>query len=72
VSSETSKSSPPVSPLKAARLSLGLRLRDVAEQASCAVSLVSMAENGYRPGINSRERIAQAVGASSGSFWPGN
>jgi transcriptional regulator with XRE-family HTH domain len=63
VSSETS-------PLRAARQARELRLRDVAERAGCSVSLVSMVENGYRPSLNVRERIAVAVGASAGSFWP--
>lgn len=56
--------------LKAKRHELGLRLVDVAQKAGCAVSLVSMAEHGYRPGPRAQQAIAAAVGASSGSFWP--
>lgn len=56
--------------LKQARKALNLRLVDVAAKAGCAVSLVSMAEHGYRPGPRSQSAIAAAVGASSGSFWP--
>lgn len=56
--------------LKQARKALNLRLVDVAAKAGCAVSLVSMAEHGYRPGPNAQNAIAAAVNASSGSFWP--
>lgn len=56
--------------LKTVRKQLGLRLVDVAERAGVAVSLVSMAEHGYRPGPKSQKAIAHAVGASTGSFWP--
>lgn len=59
----------PVSALKQARSDLDLRLVDVAHEAGCSVSLVSMAESGYVPPLDTQERLARAVGASSGSFW---
>lgn len=66
----TSETTPrPVSALKQARLDLGLRQADVAAEAGCAVSLVSMAESGYQPAEHRRDAIAAAVGASAGSFW---
>lgn len=57
--------------LKDARLSHDppLRLVDVAEKAGCSLSLVSMAESGYRCSSQARAAIALAVGASYGSFW---
>lgn len=60
-----------LSSLKDARLSHDppLRLIDVATQAGCAVSLVSMVESGYLCSERTRSAIAQAVGASYGSFW---
>lgn len=61
---------PAPSPLKARRLEQGLRLVDVADRAKCSVSLVCMVEGGYQAGRGTRERIAAAVGASLGSFWP--
>jgi transcriptional regulator with XRE-family HTH domain len=64
------RSSRPASPLKQARTDLDLRLVDVAEKAGCSVSLVSMTESGYVPPLDTRARIACAVGASAGSFWP--
>lgn len=60
----------PRSPLKQARHDQDLRLVDVAEKAGCSVSLVSMTESGYVPPLETRARIAGAVGASAGSFWP--
>lgn len=59
----------PASPLRDAREQLGLLQREVADEAGCAVSLVCMAENGLRPSPAMQDRIAQAVGASAGSFW---
>jgi transcriptional regulator with XRE-family HTH domain len=58
--------------LKATRLSHDppLRLIDVAHLAGVSVSLVSMVESGYASTEESRAAIAQAVGASYGSFWP--
>lgn len=58
-------------PLKAARLNHDppLRLADVAAAAGVSVSLVSMAESGYRCSEDKRAAIAAAVGASYGSFW---
>jgi transcriptional regulator with XRE-family HTH domain len=55
--------------LKEARLAHHppLRLIDVAERAGVSVSLVCMVEKGLQS--PSREAIAQAVGASYGSFW---
>lgn len=61
---------PTASPLKQQRLNLGLRQADVAARADCSISLVSMTESGYRPSLPTRERLAVAVGASVGSFWP--
>lgn len=58
------------SPLKQRRLEQGLRQADVAEQADCSVGLVSMMEAGYPSTERMRERVAAAVGASTGSFWP--
>lgn len=57
--------------LKDARLSHDppLRLVDVAKAAGVSVSLVCMVEKGYVPPAATREAIAQAVGASLGSFW---
>lgn len=55
--------------LRDAREQLGLRLKDVAEQAGCAVSLVSMVERGGPCSEAKREALALAVGASYGSFW---
>ncbi len=43
---------------------------DVASDAGCAVSLVSMVESGYVPGIRKRLAIGRALGASAGYFWP--
>jgi transcriptional regulator with XRE-family HTH domain len=60
----------PDSPLKQERLSQGLRLADVAAEAGCSISLVSTVESGYWPPVRTQERIAGALGASSGSFWP--
>jgi hypothetical protein len=57
--------------LKQARLAHDppLRLVDVAQKAGVSVSLVSMVESGYVCGQEKRAAIAQAVGASYGSFW---
>lgn len=44
-----------------------MRQKDVADAAGFAISTVSMAENGYAP-KKVREPLAQAVGASAGSF----
>lgn len=60
----------PASPLRAAREEAGLFLKDVAGHAGCSISLVSMAESGYVPARGTQDRIAHALGASSGSFWP--
>ena len=59
----------PDSPLKQARKDLGLRQADVADEAGCAISYVSMVENGLIPTPHLAEGIARAVGASAGSFW---
>jgi hypothetical protein len=58
-------------PLKQARLDHDppLRLLDVATAAGVSVSLVSMAESGYSCSEGARAAMAQAVGASYGSFW---
>lgn len=61
---------PTAATLRDARESLGLRQADVAQRAECAISVVSMAENGYRPGPGMRARLGAAVGASAGMFWP--
>lgn len=57
--------------LKDARLTHDppLRLVDVAQAAGVSVSLVSMIESGYQSTPRARARIAEAVGASLGSFW---
>lgn len=68
VSSETNGR--PDSPLRQRREELGLRQADVAAEAGCAISLVSMVESGYVPGEHRQEGIAAAVSASAGSFWP--
>lgn len=60
------------SPVRAERQAQGLRLKDVAEQAGCSISLVSMVESGYWPTLERRDAIARALGASAGSFWNGN
>lgn len=46
-----------------------LRLVDVAKKAGVSISLVSMMESGYRCSEEKRAAVAQAVGASLGSFW---
>lgn len=56
--------------LKETRLEQGLRLTDVAKRAGCSISVVSMTESGYKPSVQLRSAMAQAVGASLGSFWP--
>ena len=58
------------SPLRQARLAQAKRLRDVAEEAGCSTGLVSMVERGGPASERVRQRMAQAVGASLGSFWP--
>lgn len=60
----------PPSSLKQQRRAQGLRLADVAQDAGCSISLVSMVESGYMAGTPARASIAAAVGASLGSFWP--
>lgn len=55
--------------LRDARREAGLKQREVAAEAGCAVSLVCMTEKGYLPGLEKREAMARAVGASAGSFW---
>lgn len=62
----------PAPSLKDTRIAQGLRQEDVAKKAGCSISLVSMTESGYRAGLQVRTAIAQAVGASLGSFWPGD
>lgn len=46
-----------------------LRLIDVAREAGVSVSLVSMLESGRVCSDEKKAAIAQAVGASYGSFW---
>jgi transcriptional regulator with XRE-family HTH domain len=60
----------PASPLRDARESKRLRQADVAKTAGCSIALVSMVEAGYMPPEPTRARIAEAVGATLGSFWP--
>lgn len=60
----------PPSPLRQRRLKQGMRLKDVAELADVSISTVSTVESGYVPPIRTQQQIAQAVGASAGSFWP--
>lgn len=60
----------PPSPLRDARLDQGLRLKDVADGAGVSIGLVSTMEGGYVPPLVTQERVAGALGASSGSFWP--
>lgn len=59
------------SPLRAERHAQGLRLKDVADEAGVSISLVSTVEAGYVPPLRTQQRLAGALGASSGSFWPG-
>lgn len=58
------------SPLREAREDAGLTQQDVAARALCSHPLISMAEKGYEPAPATQQRIAQALGASVGSFWP--
>jgi transcriptional regulator with XRE-family HTH domain len=60
----------PPHPLRDARQEQGLRLKDVADTAGVSISLVSTMEAGYLPPLHTREKVARALGASSGSFWP--
>lgn len=60
----------PPTPLRNARTEQGLRLKDVADEAGVSISLVSTMEAGYVPPLGTQERVARALGASSGSFWP--
>lgn len=60
---------PEPSPLRQARDAQGKLLKDVAEEADCAISLVSMVERGAPASREKRDAIARAVGASYGTFW---
>lgn len=63
------RQSRPDSPLRERRLDLRLLQREVAQAAGCAESLVSMVEAGYVPAPGTQDRIAAALGASTGAFW---
>lgn len=56
-------------PFQTARDTHQLTLAQVAKRAGCSVSTVSIVEAGYVPPLNTRERLAAALGASAGSFW---
>lgn len=60
----------PDSPLRERRLDLRMLQREVAQRAGCAESLISMAESGYVPKVDTQVRIADALAASVGAFWP--
>ena len=60
----------PVSKVRAARQQQGLRLVDLAEKANVAVGYLSMIENGYRPKLKVRERVAKALGSTVDELWP--
>jgi DNA-binding XRE family transcriptional regulator len=53
-----------------ARLRSGLRQVDVAREAGCSTSLVSMMERGYRPSEQTCATIACVVNATVAELWP--
>jgi transcriptional regulator with XRE-family HTH domain len=57
------------SPLRQRRKALKLRQQDVATAAGCSVSLVSMCESGYKPPIETQERIAAALQSAPEDVW---
>ena len=52
------------------RLALGLSQQEMAERAGISQPTVSQVENGYRPGAETRRRIADALNVSEAELFP--
>lgn len=60
----------PPSSIRLARERTGMLLIEAAAKAGISPGYLSMIENGYRPALKIRERVAAAIGSTTAELWP--